>query len=148
MQHAEKLIDLFRQKGLRITPQRRLILEVLDGDASHPTAEELYQRVVLALPDISRTTVYNTLRELVSLGELREVQGLSAGRLRYDTRSDAHHHLFCTRCQALIDIGCDLEISLAPGESAGYKITRYQVTFYGICPDCQRHTEQESSEEY
>ena len=138
MKSLEMLLEQLRQNGLKITPQRRVILELLVQDGSHPTADEIYQRVLLAMPEVSRTTVYNTLRELIAMGELTEVQGLSEGGLRYDTDTSAHHHLFCTRCHALIDIDHDFEgLALPPEESSGYQIVRQQVTFYGICPNCQ-----------
>jgi Fe2+ or Zn2+ uptake regulation protein len=134
----EALVELFRQNGLRITPQRRVIFELLAQDASHPTADEVYQRVLAVMPDVSRTTVYNTLRELVALGALTEVQDLSEAGQRYDTNTDVHHHLFCMRCHALIDIHHDSEgLTLSAEETSGYQILRRQVTFYGVCPDCQ-----------
>ena len=111
---------------------------MLAQDNSHPTADEIYQRVLSVMPEVSRTTVYNTLRELIALGELTEVQDLSEGGLRYDTDTSPHHHLFCMRCHALIDIDHDFEGLALPSEDAsGYQIVRHQVTFYGICPDCQ-----------
>jgi Fe2+ or Zn2+ uptake regulation protein len=138
VQSLETVLELFRQNGLKITPQRRVILELLTQDDSHPTADEVYQHVLSAMPNVSRTTVYNTLRELIVLGELTEVQGLSEGGLRYDTDTGFHHHLFCLRCHALIDVDYDFgDLALPPGESSGYQIVRHQVTFYGICPDCQ-----------
>ena len=94
MHTLEAILELFRQNGLKITPQRRVILEVLTRDDSHPTADEIYQRVLSMMPDVSRTTVYNTLRELVALGELVEVHGLSEGGMRYDADAGVHHHLF------------------------------------------------------
>ena len=138
MKSLDELLERFRQNGLKITPQRRVILELLVQDDSHPTAEEIYQRVLSVMPDVSRTTVYNTLRELIALGELTEVQDLSEGGLRYDTDTSVHHHLFCMHCHALIDIDHDYEgLTLPPEEASGYQIVRHQVTFYGICPDCQ-----------
>ena len=138
MHTVETLVDLFRQNGLKITPQRRAILEQLARDDSHPTAEEIYQRVLSTMPDVSRTTVYNTLRELVALNGLVEVHELSEGGVRYDTNTDIHHHLFCTRCHALVDIQRDFsDLALSPQEARGYQISSRQVTFYGICPDCQ-----------
>ena len=108
------------------------------GDDSHPTAEEIYQRVWAAMPDISRTTVYNTLHELVAVGALVEVEDLSGGGTRYDTSTDQHHHLFCLSCHALVDIDRDFQqLALPPDETAGYRIVRRQVTFYGYCPNCQ-----------
>lgn len=138
MESLEALLDLLRQNGLKITPQRQFILELLHGDNSHPTADEIYRRVVASMPTVSRTTIYNTLRELVALGALTEVHDLSESGLRYDTNTGQHHHLFCTRCHALIDINRDFAgLNLTPEEAAGYQVMKHQVTFYGICPACQ-----------
>jgi Fe2+ or Zn2+ uptake regulation protein len=135
---VDALVELFRREGLKITPQRRAIFESLIRDGSHPTAEEIYQRVCSAMPDISRTTVYNTLHELVAVGALMEVEDLSEGGTRYDTSTSQHHHLFCLGCHTLVDIQGDLEqLELPPSGSAGYRIVRQQVTFYGYCPRCQ-----------
>ena len=140
MPASEMLIDLLRQNGRKITPQRRAILELLAQENAHPTAEEIYQQIAETMPDISRATVYNTLHELVALGALAEVQDPSENRLRYDTHTDSHHHLFCTRCHALVDVPHNFEaLHLAPEEAAGFQILTHQVTFYGICPECQKH---------
>ena len=138
MRSVESLIQLFRERGLKVTPQRRLIFELLAGDDSHPTAEAIYQRVRAVMPEVSRTTVYNTLRELVALGELAPVESLSESGIRYDTNTERHHHLFCLSCHALVDIERDFAgVELPPEEVAGYQLVNYQVTFYGYCPDCQ-----------
>jgi Fe2+ or Zn2+ uptake regulation protein len=90
------------------------------------------------MPDVSRTTVYNTFRELSDMGELTPVQVLSEGGQRYDTNEEAHHHLYCLECHNLTDIDRDFEgLDLAPEDKIGYQILSRQVTFYGICPDCQ-----------
>ncbi|MBN1888114.1 MAG: transcriptional repressor [Thermoflexales bacterium] len=138
MQSVEALVELFRQHGFKITPQRRAIFELLSQDDSHPTAEEVYQHVSAVMPDISRTTVYNTLRELVELGEVAPVEDMSESGVHYDTYTGGHHHLFCMRCHALIDISRDFAgLELTPDESAGYQIVKQQVTFYGYCPHCR-----------
>jgi Fur family transcriptional regulator, peroxide stress response regulator len=134
----EKLFDKFRQNGLRITPQRRVILELLASDDSHPTVDDVYQRVREVMPDVSRTTVYNTFHGLIELGELAPVRDLSEGGQRYDTNGDVHHHLYCVECYQLLDIEHDFEgIRLSPEDASGYQVLSRQVTFYGICPDCQ-----------
>ncbi len=138
MQSPEKLIDLYRQKGMRITPQRRLIFEILSGDGSHPTVDELYQSVRSHMPEVSRSTVYNTVNELVALGELEIVENTREGGTRYDPETSPHHHMYCRSCQKLIDLLHDDEpLTLAPENVSGFKVERIQVTFYGICPDCQ-----------
>jgi Fe2+ or Zn2+ uptake regulation protein len=138
MKSLEMLLEQFRQKGLKITPQRRVILELLAQDDSHPTVDEVYQRVLSIMPDVSRTTVYNTFRELCDLGELTPVHDLSEGGQRYDTNGEEHHHLYCVRCHALVDIDHGFAgLTLAPEEASGYRILSRQVTFHGVCPDCQ-----------
>ena len=113
----------------RHTAQRRVILELLIGDDSHPTVDEIYQRVLAVMPGVSRTTIYNVLRGLVALDALTEVLDLSGSGLRYDTHTGAHHHLFCTRCHALVDIDRDFEgLNLSPEETSGYRVLKHQVT--------------------
>jgi Fe2+ or Zn2+ uptake regulation protein len=134
----ETLLDQFRENELRITPQRRVILELLADDDSHPTAEQVYQRVLAVMPDVSRTTVYNTIRELSDLGELTPVHDFNEHGQRYDTNNEVHHHLYCIECHRLTDIDHDFGgLSLSPEEASGYRILSHQVTFYGVCPDCE-----------
>lgn len=132
------MVQLFHQNGRKITPQRRLIFELLAEDESHPTAEELYQRVISRMPDVSLTTVYNTLHELVDLGELAPVENLSEAGARFDTNTHGHHHLSCVHCQALVDVERDFpDVELSPREAKGFQVVQNQITFYGICRDCQ-----------
>ncbi len=93
MRSVGALIEICRQNGLPITQQRRAIVELLVEHESHPRAAEVYERSVPAMPDISLTTVYTTLRELVASGELALVRGLGVGEMRYDTNNCSHHHL-------------------------------------------------------
>lgn len=138
MKSVERMIALFHENGRRVTPQRRVVFELLVEDKTHPTANEIYQRVLKDMPDVSRTTVYNTLYELVALGELVPVEGFGDNGTRYDTDPDEHHHLFCLHCHKLTDINQDFEgFELAAKEKAGYRIVRKRVTFYGYCPECQ-----------
>ena len=139
MKSPEAIIQLFNQNGLKITPQRRLIIELLADDESHPTAEELYQLVTSRMPDVSQTTVYNTLRELVAIGELAPVENLSEAGVRFDTNTSRHHHLICIHCHNLVDIERDFpDLELTPEEAKGYQIVKNQVTFYGVCQKCQK----------
>jgi len=141
MQRTEQLCDKFRSLGLKVTPQRRHIFQVLEGNGSHPSADEVYDRVKVSMPDISLATVYNTLRELVNLGEIRSLD-LGEGRSRYDPHTDGHHHLSCVRCRGVVDVACDTHaLELAPEQQHGHRILGADVTFYGVCPTC---LEQES----
>jgi len=137
MQSPEEIIALYRKKGLRITPQRQMIFSLLAEDHSHPTMEDIYQRLRTQMPDVSRSTVYKTLRELIEMGELLEVKDIGKKGIRYDVNTSVHHHLYCTQCHKLVDIEPDLgSIELPDEDQKGFKIQRSQVTFFGLCSDC------------
>ncbi len=137
MQSVASTVEVFRRKGFKITPQRRAVFRALLDSHGHPTVEEVYQSVVSEQPDISRTTVYNTIHELVALGELVEIhQG--EGKTRYDVDVRPHHHLHCLACHMLVDIHQDLYgLDLAPEDTAGFSIVALRVTFDGYCSHCQ-----------
>ncbi|MFE1207218.1 Fur family transcriptional regulator [Streptomyces sp. NPDC058762] len=132
------LLERLRERGWRLTAQRRVVAEVLDGDHVHLTAEEVHARAARRLPEISRATVYNTLRELVHRGEVLEVS--TDGRAkRYDPNAHRpHHHLLCSRCGSMRDVrptGDPLG-DLPPSQSFGFTVSEVEVTYRGICPDC------------
>ncbi|MGW3505078.1 Fur family transcriptional regulator, partial [Streptomyces globisporus] len=98
------LLERLRGRGWRMTAQRRVVAEVLDGDHVHLTADEVHARAVSRLPEISRATVYNTLGEMVSLGEVLEVSTDRRAK-RYDPNAHRpHHHLVCAQCGAIRDV--------------------------------------------
>lgn len=138
MRSVEKIAASLREKGLKLTPQRRLIIEILSRDRTHPTVDEVYRQVVVTMPEVSRTTVYNTIREMASLGEVVEVQDLSDGGIRYDTCADSHNHFFCLSCRSLIDVHVDFPRPESySGALEGFQVLKQQLTLYGICPDCR-----------
>ncbi|MER5864035.1 Fur family transcriptional regulator [Kitasatospora sp. NPDC002040] len=132
------LLERLRGRGWRLTSQRRVVAEVLDGDHVHLTADEVHARAVARLPEISRATVYNTLGEMVSLGEVMEVA--TDGRAkRYDPNArHAHQHLICSGCGSIRDVHPqgDLIAALPAGERFGFVISGAEVTYRGLCPDC------------
>ncbi|SOD60945.1 Fur family transcriptional regulator, ferric uptake regulator [Streptomyces zhaozhouensis] len=134
------LLERLRARGWRLTAQRRVIAEVLNGEHVHFTADEVHARAVDRLPEISRASVYNTLGELVSLGEVSEVT--TDGRAkRYDPNAhDPHQHLVCSGCGAMRDVrlGEDPMRALPEGERFGFEVSRAVVTYYGRCPACVR----------
>ncbi|MEU2631115.1 MULTISPECIES: Fur family transcriptional regulator [Kitasatospora] len=132
------LLERLRNRGWRLTAQRRVVAQVLDGDHIHYTADEIHARAVEMLPEISRATVYNTLGELVSLGEVIEVS--TDGRAkRYDPNAHhAHQHLVCQSCGTIRDVHPtgDPLASLPDGERYGFTLSGVEVTFRGLCPSC------------
>ena len=140
MQTIENIINAFRHHGYKITPQRRLIFKILHNNEDHPRAEEIYSAAKEIMPDISRTTVYNTLKELVGLGLVEPVQNIDENSARFDPRISTHHHLYCQHCHRIIDVDLDVSgIIPPPDASIGFEILRKQITFFGYCPNCQDH---------
>ncbi|MFF8642783.1 MULTISPECIES: Fur family transcriptional regulator [unclassified Streptomyces] len=134
------LLERLRGRGWRLTAQRRVVAEVLNGDHVHLTADEVLARATDRLPEISRATVYNTLGELVSLGEVLEVA--TDGRAkRYDPNAHRpHQHLICSDCGAIRDVhptGDPLS-ALPDSERFGFTVSDVEVTYRGHCPDCAR----------
>ncbi|MFD0275536.1 Fur family transcriptional regulator [Kitasatospora sp. NPDC127111] len=132
------LLERLRGRGWRLTSQRRVVAEVLDGQHVHLTADEVHARAVERLPEISRATVYNTLGELVGLGEVLEVA--TDGRAkRYDPNAHhAHQHLVCSGCGAIRDVHPqgDPLAALPASERFGFTVSGAEITYRGLCPDC------------
>ncbi|QNH60622.1 Fur family transcriptional regulator [Hymenobacter sediminicola] len=100
---AGHLRDRLAQAGLRATRQRLVILESLLLLPGHPTAEQVHRRVVGQEPSLSLGTVYKALDSFVAAGLTRRVASAEGSCRRYDADCSAHHHLFCTDTQEIID---------------------------------------------
>lgn len=134
------LLERLRGRGWRLTAQRRVVAEVLAGEHVHLTADEVHERAGELLPEISRATVYNTLGELVALGEVLEV-GTDGRAKRYDPNArNPHHHLVCSRCRTIRDVPIAAvgTPAPAPSDDFGFEITGVEVTFRGLCPNCRQ----------
>ena len=128
-----------REHGFRITPQRLAILEILSISKGHPSVEQVFEQVRKDYPTTSLATIYKTINVLKSLGQVLELGFADVGA-RYDgAKPYPHPHAICTECGRIVDsehMGND-DLSLRTSEETGYEITRHQLDFFGICPDCQ-----------
>lgn len=123
------LADL-KRAGLKLTPQRIAIAKELDGDETHPTAQELYERLLPAFPTMSFATVYNTLDALAKNGLIRSIRLGSA--VRFDPNTTAHHHAVCDACGVVIDLPAE-----APPKTAhGFSVRTEERTYRGLCSRC------------
>lgn len=134
-----ELVERLRSRDWRLTAQRRVVAEVLAGEHVHLSAEAVYDRARRILPEISLATVYNTLNELVAMGEVLEIS-TGEGPKRYDPNTTvAHHHLYCVGCGGLRDVspeGLDT-LSLSTDERHGFELVGVDIVFRGRCPQCQ-----------
>ncbi len=135
-----ELTQLFRDRSLKITRQRQCIFRVLEDNSSHPTAYTVFESVREEMPTISLRTVYQTLNDLVELGEIQQVDA-GTGASRFDPVTGAHHHLVCTECGAIRDVHCDLAgLDLPARKRQGFAISGTEVIFRGLCADCSQPT--------
>lgn len=126
-------------KGFKRTPQRLSILEHLDGNTSHPSAEDIYRVVGKKNPSLSFATVYNTLNTLVEAGAIRELT-IDPVRKRYDPDTSAHHHLICTDCRMVVDIPASIPVELPRGVAGDFTVTGSHIEFYGRCAPCRKQS--------
>jgi Fur family peroxide stress response transcriptional regulator len=133
----DRLITLSQRlhnNGLRATPQRLAILEHLEGNRSHPSAEEIYKQLKPRFPSLSMASIYSTLEALARTGELQELN-IDPLRKRFDPDTSAHCHFFCRICRKVYDIETPLPISSF--NQLEFLIESCAVNFFGICPNCQ-----------
>lgn len=117
--------------GMRLSRQRRFILELLWHEQEHLSAREIYNRLNRQGKDIGHTSVYQNLEALSDQGIIECIER-SDGRL-YGNISDIHSHVNCLDTNQILDIHIDLpeEILRLVEEKTGVRITEYHVNFYG-----------------
>ena len=131
----DSCIAALREAGLKITPQRMAVVECLIGDVTHPTANELYERLRERFPSMSVATIYNTLSALDAIGRCRRLD--LGGPSRFDPNVQVHDHALCERCGAMRDIDRPSE----PAQPAlqalpGFMVERVERIYRGVCAQC------------
>lgn len=129
---------MFRRTGRKVTPQRQCIFGVLYGNTVHPTAETVHEQARRRMAAISLKTVYQTLHELVAMGEVRALD-LGTGTIRFDPNVDGtHHHLVCRACGKVRDLHADFSAVQVPiGDDGGFEVGPAEVVFRGLCAGCR-----------
>lgn len=130
---------MLRDHDLQVTAQR---LAVIDAVVAHPhgSANQIAEVVRDGIGAISRQSVYDTLTLLTEREVVRRIQPAGSSA-RYETRvGDNHHHLVCRRCDRLVDVDCATGETpcLIPVDDGNFVVDEAEVTYWGICPDCQR----------
>lgn len=133
-------------QGYRLTPQRLTILRILRDSGRHLTPVEVYQLAREAMPGLTEPTVYRSLSFLTAQGLVLAAH-VKNGQLVYEIAEHNHHHLICRSCGKTREID---HAALAPlyqqfQDSTGYQINSIHVTFFGLCPECQKKIEQAPS---
>ena len=130
--------EALKSAGLQVTAQRIAVYGAVHKNP-HSMADEIHQAVKDDLGAVSRQAIYDALNMMADNGLIRRIQP-AGSPARYEHRLDNHHHLICRNCESLIDIDC--AVGAAPCLKAksdhGYVIDEAEVTYWGICPACQK----------
>ena len=136
-QVERRLTERLGAGGLRATPQREHVYDVLLQKRDHPTAEEVFLRAKRGMPDISLATVYNCLDALVQCGLVRQVQ-LDRGATRFCPNMREHGHFYCDTCDTVYDVDLPAKPKPTIILPHGFKAEHFEVAIHGICPDCAK----------
>ena len=121
-----------------MTPQRRVVLEVIRASDSHLTASEIFAHARELLPTISYATVYNSLRHLKQAGMVAEIN-FGNGASRYDRETARHDHAICSVCAKLVDLDLPATVDLTreAARRCDFQPESIHLTLIGICPECR-----------
>ncbi|MGB5984310.1 MAG: transcriptional repressor [Desulfobacterales bacterium] len=124
--------------NLRMTRQRKIILEELHRLDCHPTADELYDQVRKVLPRISLGTVYRNLEVLSEAGQILKLE-LAGSQKRFDWDARNHYHIRCIRCDRIDNAPLSLlgNLENEMKSETGYQVVGHRLEFFGLCKNCQ-----------
>lgn len=141
MSCSQRLLEEMRRRGVRVTPQRSVILETVSHLGGHPTAIEVFREASRRLPGLNQATVYRALEALREAGMVVGMSGVN-GSARYavQDRSHPHHHLVCTACGVEIEVEPDSVVRLAQrlGRRHQFHLHTEHLTLGGLCQTCFR----------
>jgi Fur family peroxide stress response transcriptional regulator len=130
--------ELCHEHGIAVTHQRQVLYEVMQTMQGHPSPEEVYARVKKKVPAISLATVYKNINLFVESGVFRKMS-LHHGSVRVEMNEQPHHHVVCSKCRKITDIG-EKELGFVAWRNRlpdGFLVERYAVDVIGICAKCQ-----------
>ena len=140
MRTPDELTTLFRENGLKVTPQRRAVFDALHRDATHPTADVIFARLRATMPTVSLRTVYQALNDLIELGEVQAVW-VGNGAARFDPNTSHHDHFICWSCERIYDVAATRPTLVSAevdevDDTAGYVVDSAEIFFRGMCASC------------
>jgi Fur family peroxide stress response transcriptional regulator len=135
----EFFYGICRENGLKITPQRTAIYQELLKARDHPSADDLYNRIVKKIPNISFNTVNSTLLTFSKIGITSVVEGYGQPK-RYDPDMNTHHHFRCIQCNSIIDFNNKEYDNLTVPEELNrqFSVISKKVVLEGLCSRCRK----------
>ena len=134
----DNITSIFKEKKLKLTPQRLAVYQYLMGTKDHPSAEAIYKALQPIYPTMSLATVYKALKTLVEVGLVQEIN-VGEGNFRYDATVNDHAHIQCLKCSRVDDLEIDSfpNLNQIASENSKYEIKWNKLFFYGVCESCQ-----------
>lgn len=134
----DNLTEVFKDKKLKLTPQRIAVYKYLKATKEHPSAEVIYKALQPEYSTMSLATVYKALKTLVEVGLVQELN-VGEGNFRYDGNVCNHAHIQCLSCGRVDDIEgfCLSDLNQTIKSHTDYEVLTNQVYFYGLCKECQ-----------
>ena len=125
-------------RTLRMTRQRKALLEAVREHEEHPTADQVYRRVRRKLPHISLATVYRNLEVLAEHGLMQRLD-VGGSQKRFDADLNHHHHVRCLSCGRIEDISVDVPDTIIrkARRATDYRITGHRLELVGLCGLCR-----------
>ena len=143
MVYMNNLTEIFKEKKLKLTPQRIAVYKYLKSTKEHPSAEVIYKALQPEYPTMSLATVYKALKTLVEVDLVQEIN-VGEGNFRYDGMVSAHSHIQCLSCGRVDDIEgfCFSDLNEKVQKNSDYEVMTNQVYFYGLCKDCKNQKDE------
>lgn len=122
---------------MKYSKQRELVLQTLQQNVVHPTADYIYAVLHKEYPSISLATVYRNLNQLAEMNVIRKIVGLDAST-RYDHNTHKHYHFICSKCNKVYDVNYEIAPDLVANiaNQTGLGVESCEITLKGICPEC------------
>jgi Fur family peroxide stress response transcriptional regulator len=136
-------MERLHRAGLKATGPRMLILEALETNCNHPTAEQIHEKLRKDYPSLSLSTVYQTLDAFIRNGLCRRITG-AGDRIRVDGTPQNHDHAICNTCGQIFDIDRQVFPLPAPPSQLpnGLTVTGLRLEYEVICAACRAVTEE------
>jgi len=137
----DNITSTFKEKKLKLTPQRLAVYKYLISTKEHPSAEVIYKALQPDYPTMSLATVYKAVKTLVEVNLVKEIN-VGEGNFRYDGNNSDHAHIQCTSCNQVNDLeGVSFSnLNKIAEDKSGYQVVYNKVFFYGLCKECQQST--------
>jgi Fur family zinc uptake transcriptional regulator len=135
MGETERIVRQMSEKGLRITEQRRTLVQLFADASGYLTPKDVYDYMQRSYPGLSFDTVYRNLRVMLDLGVVEQFMFEEGIKFKISCEEPHHHHMICLQCEKTVPIrSCPMPSTDVPG---GFRVVKHKFEVYGYCGECQ-----------